>query len=653
MIIRSGFPQTRHFIFVCIIAVLCSIIYSNTLNVPFVFDDLDNILDNRHIRLTGLDLAGLYEAAFKSLHPARPLANISFALNYYFGKYEVTGYHLVNIAIHLINGILVYFLVLLTFRQLHKTRDNTDKQIPEFSIALVSLFAASIFVAHPVQVQSVTYIVQRMNSLAAMFYFLALLLFITGRLAEIKSRRLLLWSGCLGSWVLALGCKQTAATLPLIILLYEWFFFQDLNREWIRKNAGYLVGTALLLVFISVVYLGDDPLERILASYKYREFTIGERLLTQSRVIVYYLSLLIVPAPSRLNLLPDFTLSHSLFDPLTTFLSLLVLAGLIISAICFARQQRLISFCIFWFFINLGIESSVIGLEIIFEHRLYLPMFAFAMAAGYLVSIFPSERLILYSSCMLVIIIVLGTATYSRNKAWTGVVTLWADVVSKNPHSYRAHYNLGKSLQNEGMIDQAIIHYYKAISLKPLHAGAHNNLGIALIDKKLYAEAASHFNKVIEINPLSADAHANLGVALEKLNRHEDAINHYAKALQINHAHVKAHYLIGSALQEQGKPEQAKYHLTKTLELKPDQPMAHNNLGVILIDQGKVDDAIVHFSNAIRLNPRFAFAYFNLAYAQRLSGNIKTACSNYRTGLKLKPDFQPVKEDIARYCGLP
>ena len=195
-------------------------IYSNTLKGPFVFDDHGNVYDNPFIiRVTELDLQKLYDAGIKSCCP-RPVANISFALNYYFGRYDVTGYHVVNIVIHLLAGVLVYLLASVTFRQLFRTEHRETVPVGDRAIAWMSLFAACIFVTHPLQTQAVTYIVQRMTSMAAMFYLLSLVLYIYGRLSRQRWMRWLLWAGCLISWVLALGSKQVAATLPLSVVLY-------------------------------------------------------------------------------------------------------------------------------------------------------------------------------------------------------------------------------------------------------------------------------------------------------------------------------------------------------------------------------------------------------------------------------------------------
>ena len=650
MVTRSGYHAIYHLVSLCFIAVLCSIIYSNALNGPFVFDDLDNIQNSRFIRLTELNPAGLHDAAFKGLHSARPLAKISFALNYYFGKYDVTGYHLVNIAIHLINGILVYFLALLTFRQLFNTRANTEKRAPEFSITLISLFAACIFVAHPVQVQSVTYIVQRMNSMAAMFYFLSLLLYILGRHCETPGRRWSLWSGCLCAGIMALASKQNAATLPVIILLYEWYFFRDLDIQWLQQNIRYIAGLIVVLIIIAAIYLGDNPAGRILGDYNIRDFSIGERVLTEFRVIVFYISLVFFPSPGRLNLLHDITVSRSLMDPPATLLSFLFLCGLFVLAIFLARRERLVSFCILWFFINLVIESSVIGLELVFEHRLYLPMFGIALVSSYLLFSLLSGKPRMLIACSIFLVALLGTGTFIRNQVWANDLALWSDVVAKNQNSYRAHINLGLALNQRGNKTDAIIQFRKALSLNPYSSSAHNDLGIVLKDTGHLDEAIAQYYEALQYNSAYAEAHYNLGIAYSEQGHNQLAINHYLDAIKIDPYYTKAHFNLGNTLARQGDQEKAIYHYRKVIEQDRESADAHNNLGIALADQGKLDEAIMQFNETIRINPQYVPVYFNLGRAQLLIGNEQDACGNFQRVLQLKPDFPDIKQVLKKYC---
>jgi len=631
-------PNTYHRMAVLAIFLLTIIIYSNSLDCGFVFDDMQNITQNPYMRLQDLDAAKLFEAAFKSPMPNRPVANISFAINYFLGKYNPVGYHLVNILIHLFNGILVYFLAVLTFNHNAVTPETNKHRSHSLSIYGMSLLAALTFVAHPIQVQSVTYIVQRMNSMATLFYLLALFFYIKGRSVAIRWKRWTLWAGCLISWILALGSKETAAILPFTLLLYEWFFLQDLDKNWLKRNLKYFTGLIALLALVAYLFLGANPLDTILGSYTHRDFTMGERVLTQFRVLVYYLSLLLYPHPARINLLHSIPTSHSLFDPVTTFFSLLILTGFLVLAFCLAKKQRLISFCILWFFIHLVIESSIIGLEIIFEHRLYLPMFGFALLAAYLVfNLFSAKRtwaLIVATA----LIVSLGSATYLRNRIWQDPITLWSDVISKNSQSSRARYNLGSDLARQGRFKEAVDHFYEALKLKPDYGKAHNNLGLALFKQGKLNQAANHFSEALRIQSGNAAAHYNLGLVWEEQGNRKIAVNHYLKALQIMPDFAEAHNSLGIVLQEQESYQQAIYHFSEALKLKPDLAEAHNNMGSVLEMQGDFKQAIDHYFTALRIRPDDAQTYNNLGVALTRQGILEEAARCYLEALRLKPE---------------
>jgi tetratricopeptide (TPR) repeat protein len=543
------------------------------------------------------------------------LSNISFAVNYYLGAYDVTGYHVVNIIIHLINGILVYFLSMIIFKQLSHIPDQKIPLIQTGSIPLMSLFAALIFITHPIQTQSVTYIVQRMNSMAVMFYLLSFLLYIYGRISGTRWKRWVLFCGCFASWIMALGSKEIAGTLPFIIFLYEWYFIQDLRIEWIRRNIKYFFLLFFILVLVGFIYMGKSPFDRILSAYDNREFSMFERVLTQFRVMVFYISLLFFPHPSRLNLLHHITASHSLFAPLTTLFSLLIIVGLTGLAIFLYKKRRLISFCILWFFINLVIESSVIGLEMIYEHRLYLPMFAFSLLLAYLLFALLSKKQFWAVAISVIIILSLGTFTYMRNRVWQDEITLWSNVISKNPQSHRAHNNLGVVLNMRGRIDEAIDHFLKALRLKLNYVEAHYNLGSALEKQGRIDEAISHYLETLRVKPDFEIAHFSLGNALERKGHIDKAIDHYFKALLIKPRFLEAHYNLGNALKKQGRIDEAISHYLEALRIKPDFEIAHNNLGIVLIFKGNIKEAIYHFREALAIKPDYVNAENNLKKA--------------------------------------
>jgi hypothetical protein len=212
-----------------------------------------------------------------------------------------------------------------------------------------------------------------MASMAGMFYLLAMVLYIKGRLST-GGVRFCYFAGTVLSYLFGVFSKENAAILPLFIALYEFYFFQNLDLSPKgRKVIISLAAGLLILGAFGFLIWGERYIQVIREGYAYCTFTMQERVLTQFRVVVYYLTLLIYPHPSRLNLDYDFSISKTILDPPTTLISLLIIAGLVGYSIWTARKRPMISFCILWYFGNLVIESSVFPLEIAFEHRLYLP----------------------------------------------------------------------------------------------------------------------------------------------------------------------------------------------------------------------------------------------------------------------------------------
>jgi tetratricopeptide (TPR) repeat protein len=549
-------------------------IYSSNLEGPFVFDDGRNIKDNPAIRLIDISWPELKEAATKSPLHNRPLAYVSFALNYYFTGYRTVGYRLVNILIHMLAGVFLYFFL--------KTTLGLPSLQPRFGNSRwLPYIAVLIWLVHPLHTQSVTYLVQRMNSMAAMFYILSMLCYARARWTQVPTFRWLLAAACLMSGILALATKETAATLPGFILIYEWFFFQDLSRDWLKRHLPFIAGIVIMFIGIAFIYLGGHPLENILSRYELRNFTPAQRILTEFRVVFLYLTLILFPHPNRLNLDYDFTLSNSLVDPVTTLLALLGIIVLVAGALWLANKERLISFCLLWYCGNLVIESSIIGLELVFEHRTYLPSMMMTLAAVILVDRYLKSN-ILKAAAICSITLVFAAWTYERNAVWSNPVSLWRDVVAKSPQKVRPHNNLGNALKHQGNYQEAIAHFNKALKINPGYAKAHNNLGTVLAAQGKTDEAIKHFGMALYINPGYAAAHSNVGAALAGRDELEKAIVHFREALRLKPNYAKVHSNLGAALVRQGKLQEALEHFYIALKLKPDDVQTYKNLQICL-----------------------------------------------------------------------
>jgi tetratricopeptide (TPR) repeat protein len=472
----SGIPRWRHAGALLVVCAAGIWAYAGSLDAPFALDDQYNITNNPRIRLESLDAGALRDAAFGN-RLERPVAYLSFAANYALGGYDPFGWHLFNVGLHLLNGALVYWLAWRLLGLAHRGSRASERGEPV--LWLGAALGAAVFVALPVQTQAVTYVVQRMTSLATAFTLLALLLWLEGRLRR-GAARTALWAGAPLCWILGLGSKEIAATAPALALGIEFFFLRDLDRAWLRRQLP--IGAALLLagLMLMLVFVGPEPW-RLLHVYESRDFSLGERLLTELRVVSFYVSLLLWPAPWRLNIAHDFPISHSLLDPPSTLVAGLFLSGLLVLALLLARRERVVSFGILWFFANLVLESTVFPLELAFEHRIYLPSVGFALIVAELASrgFARRPRLVAVLGCALLGGLVWGTQ--ARNAIWSDEVTFWSDAAAKSPEFPRTHNNLGVAYMRAGRYEEAAREFRATLRLDPKHRLARMNLGFSLM----------------------------------------------------------------------------------------------------------------------------------------------------------------------------
>ena len=308
-------------------------IYSNTLNASWHMDDQPNILDNRPLHIDNLMPPTLFQTFFaspgsiKKLY--RPIPCLTFALNWYFGRDDPTGYHLVNILIHILTSFIL-FLLIFTLFQTPALKGLRTLQEAYF----ISFLSAVLWAINPIQTQAITYIVQRMAAMAAMFYLVGMLLYIKARMSNVNSKRTFLYLGCLISFLCAVGSKENAATLPLALVLLEIAFFQKSGRIDSKITIFRTAAWAFVLVFIAfIVIYTKGNLLFFLGGYAHRSFSLIERLLTEPRVVVYYLSQIFYPIPNRLSIDHTVPLSTSLTDPWTTMPAILFILALIIFGI--------------------------------------------------------------------------------------------------------------------------------------------------------------------------------------------------------------------------------------------------------------------------------------------------------------------------------
>ena len=634
---------------IVLLGLLC---YSNTFHVPFLYDDAIFITNNPLVKDFGyfidqsksetLNLPIDVRRYIKTRH----VGYLSLWANYRLGGLKVEGYHVANLALHVINALLVYLVVLLTFR----TPALGGSPIRERS-GLIALFAGLLFVAHPIQTEAVTYILQRLVILAAMFYLLSMVLYIGSRLSEGRASKYMLYALSLIAAVLGMKTKENTFLLPVTIALYEILFF----RGGFKKKAVCLLPLLLTMLIIPLSYMGMNVdyggLGNALDTVTRLE--PGSRLdylFTQFRVVVSYLGLLLVPVGQNVD--HDPSTYHSFFEP-PVFLSFLLLLGIFCLGILLYYRSRITdhalrvaAFGIFWFFLALSVESSVMPIgEMMVEYRVYLPSAGFFTAimvllfafCEYLKARWPIADKAVVSLLFLVVFVLGGTA-YTRNTVWQNEVSLWEDSVRKSPRKARPHNNVGSAYYSNSLTDKAIEHYRIAIELKPDYALAHNNLGVAYMSRGLTEKAIKHYLAALDNNPSDAQAHNNLGIAYKTKGLIDKAIEQYFIALKLKPDNVKTYNNLGNAYKLKGLIDKAIEQYLVALELDPEYTDAHYNLGNTYLSISLVDKAIQHYLTALRLDPAYNDAHFRLAVAYGKKGLMGKSIEHFHAVLTLTPE---------------
>jgi len=625
---------------ILIICLLGFIIYSNTFYYPFHFDDELSITDNFAIK----DIRNL--KAIWSFCPTRFITYLSFALDYHFHKLNVFGYHLINILIHLTVSVLVWWFI----RQLFLTPILKREKISEYG-GLIALGGGLIFVTHPIQTQAVTYIVQRTTSLAALFYLLSLNLYVKARLSkEIKplvSNWKVYYLFSLVSALLGIFTKEIVYTLPFMILLYEFCFLRTEKQTNYKYVIPFFV---VLILMVAMIYFGKIINFKEIGRISEEPVYISplNYLLTQLRVLVTYLRLLFIPLKQNLDY--DYLISQTLWE-LPTLASLGLLVVIFAIGIKFFAKYRLLSFAIFWFFLALSVESSVIPIrDVIFEHRLYLPLVGFSVFLG---SIFyylfkpKSQELIL--AILLALIPCYSILTYNRNFVWKDEFTLWNDAVNSSPNKARPHMGKGDYYLQIGNYDKAIDEYTKAIEINDKSAIVYSNRGLAYQEKKEYEKALLNFEKALMLNSTLEKVYYNRGNIYRDKEEFDKALFEYGQALKLNPDFVDSYIDRGITYGLMGKYDQALAEFNRALKIDKERAEIYNNRGIIYRQKKEYSLALSDYNSALKYKPDFAEAYNNRGFIYFLMEDYEKAISDYNEALRINPNLKEAYQnrDIA------
>jgi protein O-mannosyl-transferase len=534
--------------------------YSNSFTGSFQFDDSLNILENRSLYPLNLERLWHYS-------PLRFITNLSFAFNIYLAGFATWSFHIVNLSIHILTSFVVFKLTLSILNTpAVKNLVQTSQQ------NLFALATALLFATHPLQTEAVTYIVQRATSMATLFYLAALWMYLKTRLENTRYH----WA----VFLLMLGAmftKEISFTLPVTILLSELFFFPPSPEDPLRKKLRRWIPFAALLLIIPWLCLANAHLlVRFGGSIKIlptiaNNISRWDYLLTQFRVERTYLRLLFFPVDQRL--IYDYSLSKGWGDP-DTWAAFLMLFSIFILSLAVFKKNRPLTFGVLWFFLTLSVESSLIPCpDLIFEHRLYLPMFGFTL---FLTSLLwqctrSSSR---FLAIILLTTIAFSGMTYERNKVWQNRFALWGDTIKKSPRKWRAHFSLGIAHAREGNLKTALFYFKKAFAAGSYTSELLTNMSTAYFQlgdrqKGAYYQEQALFLANSELPYWHNVLERNQAVLLRSANKKLEAIDALKKAIEINSPDHLFYVLLGKLYLDVGQEDAAVASFRKAIDLAP------------------------------------------------------------------------------------
>ena len=627
------------------------VVYWNSFDAPMVFDDYLSVQRNAGVRFG--------DALSPRTLGGRSLLYVTFAINYAIHGQDVWGYHFVSLLFHLLNGVLVLFVAEHVLR-----RVGVDPS----RVRAYAVLAATFFAVHPIQTQAVTYISSRSEVLSTFFYLLAFLLFIKAPDHRIG----FLFSLPIAAIAyLGLQSKETVISIPAVLLAYDFLIradssFRPVLARW-RFYATFLAGGA------GVAYLLlTGPLSASVGGTLPGHLTPWHYLLTQTRVIVYYIRLVLVPV--GLNLDHDFAPSTSPFEPAVLVSSVLIL-GVIGLAWYLRRRAALVSFSIFWFFLTLAPTSSIAPiLDVIFEHRLYLPMiglcFSFPLVLARALE-FLKERahfrvkVVPVGSAILALLMV---ATVLRNEVWRDEVRLWSDVVRKSPDKARGHNALAMSYFRRGEYEPGLEAAEAGMERLPKDRNLFvDTMGNFYLQLGRYEEAAEAFREVADREAARDQPdrrfvefeYNNLGVTylymwrsvrqnesnmspaeFDEAKRRvlEPALDAFSKSLEWGSSMFTAFdsYVNVTSWLDRSDELRGEH---EALLAEAENFRSRYALAKLAFNRDDFETAVGHFEKAVNPDPREQLVWFNYGYALDRVGRLDDAIDIYTRAIRLNPTF--------------
>lgn len=598
-----------------LIVLACLAVYANSLFVPFLFDDLDAIRDNPRIRSLWPPWETVAAPGMGDITTAgRPVAAYSFALNYALTGSNVWSYHVINVAIHVSAALLLYGIVRRTIRATDPPPRPTSRRLSPENLALL---AALLWAVHPLHTESVTYIVQRVESLVGMLVLLILYCVIRGIEASVRAR--LWYAGAVAACGIAMGVKEVAAVAPLLVLLGDRAFFSGTFRAALRQRSGLYIGLASTWLVLAAV-LWFSP-RRDMAAQAAAAFGSLNYLRIQCWALIRYLQLAFWPAGLTFDYggpLHGAQFASTWVEVLPHAVAILLL---LVATLVLLRLRPRLGFLGAWLFVLLAPSSSIvpIPLETVAEHRMYLPLAALVILTVLAVAaVVPRPQIA--AGILLAAVAALGLVTVQRNQVYRDAHTLWSDTVAKRPDNARARLCLANTLVEQSRLEDALAELQIAVRLAPSYGEAGQNLGAVLYRVGRIGEAEQTWRETIEIEPRALLAYVNLASVLLGRGQVEEAAAVCRSALQVEETYGEARLVLARALLRMGDAAAALVELDRAAGENPYDPRVHNQRGRALLALNRAPEAVAAFRRALEIQPDLQPAIENLAEAQAAAG---------------------------------
>jgi tetratricopeptide (TPR) repeat protein len=559
-----------------ILLLLLGLAYRQAPENVFHLDDFNNIVGNSAIHVESLTAESLRNAMKYAVLPARPLANLSFAFDWWRGGGDPRPFQWTNLTLHAVTSFGVFVFLIIALRR---------AGYRDFTLVAAGLLGAGAWACHPIQVQAVTYIVQRMATMATLFTLLTVILYVLGRQSRSRGVVFFILAGL--SFLLGVAAKENAAIAAGLVLLAEYGIVRH-GQAMIRRKADwlFLALPAVVLVYVILDFATQaGPLaQRFLPGYAERDFTLAERLWTQPRVIAFHFSQILWPLPDRFSLEHDFTVSTGLFSPPS---SALAVAGVVLWCgaglwAMFRRRWRLVGFFLLWVPATLAIESTFIALEMVFEHRMYMASIGLAglMALGMAAMLdrVAVARVPVGVSCLAVVVL-LALATSARMPVWSDRLTVAESALQHAPNSARAYANFGMALFVESRWDEAEAAMRQALELDPDEAVALAILAVSLTRKGELAEADRLLARRLKLGNIDDIVLNALGDVRLRQGKTTEAIHYYRRAIAVDAARSALRWNLAVALERAGNCRSAREQWLKFLELETQEALIHRVRG--------------------------------------------------------------------------